>query len=646
MMLPAPGNAPNDPPLRPGPEELLAGYLAAQRARGAGNRRFSGAARVFLRRWPDPQVWAAQPLPARGAANSSTRPLLNHLMLFGYLRPGYDYLLERRMPAVLREAKGSPMAADLDTFLAATAELGFTTKTAAGMASQIAMRMLIQTGRRLVELTEDDIAVFDAAMGERETTRQRSFKHYRAALRATRTVLYHLGAPVVAPIKDRPHLRGQSGRHLTGVPEAITRSLAAYLECAAGTRTASTVGNIDRRLGQFARFIAHADPALTSLAGLDRQRHIEPYLAAVAAARHPVTAAPLSASERRSRILTVGRMIDDIIEWGWAEAPIHRLIFPRDVPRLPRALPRYLPADADRRLTAALHASPNRLRADALLLLRATGMRIGELIDLELDCVHEVPGAGAWLKVPLGKLDTERMVPIDPETLELLDRITEHRSPGQPLRHPRTGKSVDFLLTHQGRRVSDDTLRNELTRAAAEAGLTSATPHQLRHTYATALVNSGVSLQALMALLGHVSAEMSLRYGRLFDATVRADYEKALTLAKTRLGPVLPGRTQLPIAEITGGKSDWQQAPLIKARLSGGYCLRTAAQGACSYANICEHCPNLRTDTTFLPILAAQRTDAAALAADASARGWTSEATRHHGLVAQLDQLISQAESA
>ena len=134
---------------RPGPEELLAGYLAAQRARDAGNGGSPVRARVFLRRWPDPQVWAAQPLSARAAANSSTRPLLNHLMLFGYLRPGYDYLLERRLPAVLREAKGSPMAADLDTFLAAAAELGFTTKTAAGMASQIAMRMLIQTGRRL-----------------------------------------------------------------------------------------------------------------------------------------------------------------------------------------------------------------------------------------------------------------------------------------------------------------------------------------------------------------------------------------------------------------------------------------------------------------------------------------------------------------
>jgi len=43
-----------------------------------------------------------------------------------------------------------------------------------------------------------------------------------------------------------------------------------------------------------------------------------------------------------------------------------------------------------------------------------------------------------------------------------------------------------------------------------------------------------------MALLGPSSAAMSLRYGRLFDATVRADYERALTLAKERLGPLSP----------------------------------------------------------------------------------------------------------
>jgi site-specific recombinase XerD len=327
-------------------------------------------------------------------------------------------------------------------------------------------------------------------------------------------------------------------------------------------------------------------------------------------------------------------------EWGWEEAPSRRLIFDRDSPRLPHPLPRYLPPDDDRLLVAALEASPNRLRADALLLLRATGMRIGELIDLELDCVHEIPGQGSWLKVPLGKLATERMVPLDDETVALIDRIVAHRSPGRPLRHPRTGRLVEFLLTHQGRRISSDTLRAELHRAADEAGLADVVPHQLRHTFATALVNSGCSLQALMAMLGHVSAEMSLRYGRLFDATVRADYDRALTLAKERLGPVLPEATPVTL------NTDWRAAPLIKARLSGGYCVRTLAQGSCAYTNICEHCPNFRSDATFLPVLLTQRTDAAALAIDAQARGWGEEAARHRRLVERLDQLISRAESA
>jgi len=379
-----------------------------------------------------------------------------------------------------------------------------------------------------------------------------------------------------------------------------------------------------------------------SLAELDRQRHIEPWLQAIAQARHHHYGTPLSASERRSRILTVARMLEDLADWGWAEAPGRRLVSSRDIPRLPRLprpLPRYLPPQADQRLVATLEASPNRLRADALLLLRATGLRIGELLDLELDCVHEVPGQGAWLKVPLGKLDTERMVPLDEETLELVDRIVAHRSPGRPLRHPRTGRLVEFLLTHQGRRVSKEVLRDELHRAAAEAGLEPVTPHQLRHTYATALVNAGVSLQALMALLGHVSAEMSLRYGRLFDATVRADYERALALAKQRLGPVLPEATPVQL------ETDWRQAPLIKARLAGGYCLRTAAQGVCPYTNVCEHCPNFRSDAGFLPILAAQHTDAEALAADAQARGWGEEATRHRRLVERLDQLMSSAQA-
>lgn len=212
------------------------------------------------------------------------------------------------------------------------------------------------------------------------------------------------------------------------------------------------------------------------------------------------------------------------------------------------------------------------------------------------------------------------------------------------MRHPRTGAPADFLFTHHGKRLSQNAVRAELNRAATAAGLGHVTTHQLRHTYATALINAGVSLQALMALLGHVSTEMSLRYAHLFDSTVRTEYERALDLAKSRIGPVSSGRTALPLVDVTGG--DWKDAPVIKSRLAGGYCLRAPAQGSCPYANICEHCPSFHTDSTHLGVLAAQRVDAQALAADAQSRGWIDEADRHHALIARLDALITQANRA
>src|ERR1700741_5649569 len=113
--------------------------------------------------------------------------------------------------------------------------------------------------------------------------------------------------------------------------------------------------------------------------------------------------------------------------------------------------------------------------------------------------------------------------------------------------HPRTGAPADFLFTHHGKRLWQNAVRQELNRAADTAGLGHITPHQLRHTYATALINAGVSLQALMALLGHVSTQMSLRYAHLFDHTVRTEYERALDLAKSHIGPLPAGRPGLHI---------------------------------------------------------------------------------------------------
>ena len=82
------------------PASQLAAYVAYLDRAGHGNPAYEQAARSFVRRWPDPQAWAAHPLSARLRANSSTRPFIMFLMVTRRLRPGYDYLVAPRRPGV------------------------------------------------------------------------------------------------------------------------------------------------------------------------------------------------------------------------------------------------------------------------------------------------------------------------------------------------------------------------------------------------------------------------------------------------------------------------------------------------------------------------------------------------------------------
>jgi integrase len=619
--------------------DLLGTYLAHLDACGRRSPAARTAARKFFARWPDPAAWAGEDLTVRLAADAATTSLIGWLMLAGHLHPGYDYLVVRKLASLWRELPGTPMAADVERFLVAAGELGYSERARSGMASQVTVRLLIETGGGLDRLGDADLDALGAACAARSERTGKSWRHYSGAIYASRQVLFHLGVLDQPPADPKTLLRKDFEGRMADVADALRPSFVAYLDRLVATHSRLTIDGIATRLAHFGRHLANVDPTLGSLASLDRRRHIESYLTETATARSSRGDGPLAPATRRARIVTVSSFLGNITEWGWPEAPKCRLVFRSDIPKLPRPLPRYLPPDADRRLAGALERSPNRLFADALLLQRACGLRIGELVDLELDCVHEVSGQGAWLKVPLGKLDTERMVPLDDETVTIIDRIAAGRSPGRPIRHPRTGQLVEFLLTHHGRRVSMKALRNELSRAGSEADVGHTTPHQLRHTYATALVNAGVSLQSLMALLGHQTAAMSLRYGRLFDVTVREEYERALTMAKQRMGGVLPDATPVTL------NTDWRDAPMLKSRLAGGYCVRAEAQGACAYANICEHCPNFRTDASHLAVLAAQRVDTETLAADAENRGWVAEAARHRRLIERLDVHITRAQT-
>ena len=152
----------------------------------------------------------------------------------------------------------------------------------------------------------------------------------------------------------------------------------------------------------------------------------------------------------------------------------------------------------------------------AVEFLARTGLRRGEFLNLTVDSVVQI-GAAYWLHVPLGKLRTDRYIPLHPQLKELLDAWVAHRPAN--LREP-------WLFMDHGRRLGPESVRKAVQKVAREAGLDNVTPHQLRHTLATQAINRGMSLEAIAALLGHKSMRMTMVYAKISDRTVADEYFK------------------------------------------------------------------------------------------------------------------------
>jgi site-specific recombinase XerD len=215
-------------------------------------------------------------------------------------------------------------------------------------------------------------------------------------------------------------------------------------------------------------------------------------------------------------------------EHAYVDADSEDLIRIVDFPKLPEYLPRPIPPDADRKIQERLHVSTD-LYAKGLLLMRSTGIRIGELISLKFECVRRDHNDHAFLKVELGKLHSERLVPIDRQTEDLIESIRKQSFLNYILFNPDV--YPDRLLNDpKGRKVSQK-YPNDALRAASSGCNTAGpiTSHRLRHTYATALLNAGVGMFTLMKLLGHRHFGMTLRYASVTQETIRNEYLAAIS---------------------------------------------------------------------------------------------------------------------
>jgi len=280
-------------------------------------------------------------------------------------------------------------------------------------------------------------------------------------------------------------------------------------------------GSVDRyrfvtRL--FLRYLRSQFPEVDQVSQLRRDPHLLGWFRSLSEQPRP-----LSNITRIGYLAILRRLLNDLSDQGYP-LPLD-LIRRQDLPPTPHYLPKPLSLQDDERLQQELHRTDD-LYANALLLLRATGIRTGECMDLPLDCLRQL-GTEQWaLHVPLGKLHTERLVPADPEVRRIVKRILSLRTSNPSAQ---LAQSRAFLLPRRGdRRNLRYRLVSVLTHAAQRADCgTHVTPHRLRHSFATEMLRLGVSLPALMKLLGHKDIRMTLRYAQVTQQDLQREFHQA-----------------------------------------------------------------------------------------------------------------------
>ena len=615
--------------------DLLGGQRAYRRQRLDG-------AHEFLVRHPDLVAWMAAPIDAR-LLELHRRPFAWQLVSFaivtGACAADAEFLFAKNFGHSLPRWVMGLFPHDIGQLQEAATRLG---ATAPELVVRDALPLAVAfTGRPPSALTLTDLDQIAEAIDASPRVSEAMRRGHQSRLFRLRRLLFE-AAMVDLPAQQRRE-GGPATRQtrLAVIPAPVVRrTLLAYLDVRAAVLRPKTIDKLTSALAIFGEFICGHDPALRSIAGLER-RHIEAFLTWTAtranrgshdSSRH------VGPHVHAHAAIALRGFLDDIWAWGWADVPPRRLMFATDIPRQPDALPRALPPAID---TAVMHAVADlddQFARVAITVLRHTGLRIGELLDLELRDLVDYGPNGTWLRVPLGKLNNERSVPVDDVALEALDEWLAARVPQRARPHPRDGHLADFVFVERGRRLGTTRIQRGLRDAVIAAGLTGpdhqplrVVAHQLRHTWATELANAGMSIQALMTLLGHRSPEMTIRYARLGSPTLKAAYDQAAGKITARIPVASAGRPAIP------DRVEWLAAEMLKTRVAHGFCSRDLAAEACAYANICETCPNYVTTPAFAPAIEAQLADIHQLRDDAEARGWTSETARHQRVITSLE---------
>ncbi|TKB68623.1 MAG: tyrosine recombinase XerC [Nitrospira sp.] len=201
-------------------------------------------------------------------------------------------------------------------------------------------------------------------------------------------------------------------------------------------------------------------------------------------------------------------------------------------PKLPKPLPRVLTKDdAAALMEFPSGQSPLTLRDRALLeTLYSTGARVSEVVGINLDDLNETDGSVCLS----GKGRKERMVPIGDLALHA---IREYRTSLKPM--ARSGQlQAPMFLNHRGGRITTRSVARMVARYSSRLVSGAVSPHALRHSYATHLLDEGADLRSIQEMLGHASLSTTQKYTHLAMDQLLTVYDSAHPRARVTASPL------------------------------------------------------------------------------------------------------------
>lgn len=277
-----------------------------------------------------------------------------------------------------------------------------------------------------------------------------------------------------------------------------------------------TIKNYGTDIGQFFDYCAERD--VTTLDELNRDV-VRAYLA-------ELTEIGYAKASIARRVFELRALGDYLLRQRLWQNNLFRRVY---APRLPQRLPHYLTLEEIDLLLAAPNGdTPQGLRDRAILeILYASGMRVSELASLDL---HDVQFGTGEIRV-IGKGDKERVVLIGRPALRALQSYLRN---GRPVLQGERPSPKALFINRLGSRLSVRSISEVVRRTGIAAGIAqTVTPHLLRHTFATHLLDGGADLRVVQELLGHSSLATTQIYTHVTQRRAREVYNRAHPRAAT-----------------------------------------------------------------------------------------------------------------